>query len=97
MPSLFKKIPAIYDVVANNVSQAEEDALLILFERTMQTTQYSLAREARFDTSDFAQSHANGVDGFALILSRQTIHEVIIWEGRFSRGNQALKVMGILE
>ncbi|PIQ12816.1 MAG: hypothetical protein CO125_07995 [Hydrogenophilales bacterium CG_4_9_14_3_um_filter_59_35] len=63
----------------------------------MKSIATTLAREARFDTSDFASAKEQGCGGFHLILSRRRADSRETWRGEFSKGDQQLTVIGCLE
>lgn len=54
----------------------------------MKSIATTLAREARFDTSDFATAKERNCEGFQMTLQRLTIDSGDFWHGRFSRAEQ---------
>jgi hypothetical protein len=63
----------------------------------MKTIAATLAREAKFDTSDFATANERGCEGFALLVSRARDESRNEWFGAFQRGEQRLDIIGHLE
>lgn len=87
----------IVDVVACGVEGKERDALLDYFGYWMKTVARFQIREAVFETSDLATARERGVAGFVLRIKRMPVEEGLVWEGEFSRGEQRLAVIGVLE
>ncbi|WP_119632667.1 hypothetical protein [Methylocaldum marinum] len=96
MTNRYKKA-VIEDTVSHGIDEDEQSNLLDLFEYAMKSTATTLAREARFDTSDFATAKERNCEGFQLTLQRLTIDGRDFWHGRFSRAEQQLTVTGSLE
>lgn len=91
------KHAVIEDITSHGIEAAEQSNLLDLFEHAMKSIATTLAREARFDTSDFASTKEHGCGGFHLILSRLRADSRETWRGEFSKGDQQLTVIGSLE
>ena len=85
------------DTVSHGLDEDEQSNLLDLFEHAMKSTATTLAREARFVTSDFATAKARNCEGFQLTLQRLRIDGRDVWQGQFSRGEQQLTVTASLE
>lgn len=96
MTNRFKKV-VIEDIVSHRIDEKEQTNLLDLFEHAMKSIATTLAREAMFDTSDFATAKERNCEGFYLRLQRLTIDGRDFWHGRFSRAEQQLTVTGSLE
>ena len=96
MTNRYKKA-AIEDIVSHGIDEVEQSNLLDLFEYAMKSTATTLAREARFDTSDFATATERNCEGFQLTLQRLRIDGRDVWKGRFSRAEQQLAVTASLE
>jgi hypothetical protein len=86
----------IADVVANGVTDAERERLLDVFEGVMKRVATCGAREAVFNTTDFANARHWGVAGFALRVKQMQAGDSLAWTGEFSREVQRLEVLGIL-
>ena len=91
------KRAVIEDVSCHGVDDATQSNLLDLFEHAMKSIATTLAREARFDTADFASAQQHGCGGFHLIVSRLRADGRETWRGEFSKGDQQLTVCGCLE
>ena len=63
----------------------------------MKSIATTLAREARFDMSDFATAKERNCEGFQLTLQRLHVDGRDVWQGRFSRAEQRLTVIASLE
>lgn len=87
----------IDDVTSRNIDAGLQDDLLDLFESAMKSVATTLAREAKFDTTDFATSTARGCEGFTLLISRARTDSRDAWFGAFQRGDERLDVIGHLE
>jgi hypothetical protein len=87
----------IDDVSSRSIDDALQANLLDLFEYAMKTIAATLAREAKFDTSDFATANERGCEGFALLVSRARAESRNEWFGAFQRGEQRLDIIGHLE
>lgn len=96
MTNRFKKA-VIEDTVSHGIDEDEQSNLLDLFEHAMMSIATTLAREARFDTSDFATAKERNCDGFQLTLQRLHVDGRDVWQGRFSRAEQRLTVIASLE
>ncbi len=96
MTNRYKKA-VIEDITSHGIDDAIQSNLLDLFEHAMKAIATTLAREARFDTSDFASAKQNGCGGFHLIVSRLRADNRETWRGEFSKGDQQLTVFGCLE
>lgn len=96
MSSRFKKA-VIEDTVSHGIDEDEQSDLLDLFEYAMKSIATTLAREARFDTSDFATAKERNCEGFQLTLQRLHIDGRDVWKGQFSRAEQQLAVTASLE
>lgn len=96
MTNKYHKV-VIEDVVSSGVSADEQENLLDLFEHAMKAIAATLAREARFDTSDFATAKQRGASGFQLVVIRETVADRRIWRGQFTRDGQRLDVLGSFE
>lgn len=96
MTNRYKKA-MIEDTVSHGIDEDEQSNLLDLFEYAMKSTATTLAREARFDTSDFATSTERNCEGFQLTLQRMRIDGRVVWKGQFSRAEQQLAVSASLE
>ncbi len=91
------KQAVIEDIISHGIDDAMQSNLLDLFEHAMKSIAITLAREARFDTSDFASAKQHGCGGFYLIVSRLRTEIRESWRGEFSKGDQHLTVIGSLE
>lgn len=91
------KTAVIEDFTSYGISEAEQSNLLDIFEYAMKSIAATLAREAKFDTSDFATAKQRGCEGFTFWVRRARAHERNTWQGEFSKGNQHLTVLGSLE
>lgn len=96
MTNRYKK-PVIEDTVSRGLDEDEQSNLLDLFEHTMESVATTLAREAKFDTSDFATAKERNGEAFQLTLQRLSIDGRDFWQGEFSRAEQQLTVTGSLE
>lgn len=96
MSTRFKKA-VIDDVTTHNVEAPLQSNLLDLFESAMKSIAPTLAREATFDTSDFATAKARGCEGFTLLLRQARADCRDGWFGSFQRGDDRLDVIGHLE
>ncbi|AET91697.1 hypothetical protein BYI23_B010900 [Burkholderia sp. YI23] len=96
MSSRFKT-PIIDDITALNIDAVQQENLLDLFEYAMQSMATTLAREANFDTTDFATARLGGCEGFTLQMRRALADSRDSWLGTFLKENQRLDVMGHLE
>lgn len=96
MTNRFKKA-VIEDTVSHGIDEDEQSNLLDLFEHDMMSIATTLAREARFDTSDFATAKERNCEGFQLTLQRLHVDGRDVWQGRFSRAEQRLTVIASLE
>jgi len=91
------KTAVIDDVTSRNIDASLQDHLLDLFESAMKSVASTLAREAKFDTTDFATAKGRGCDGFTLLMSRTRADSRDGWFGAFQRGDERLDVIGHLE
>ena len=91
------KRAVIEDISCHGIDDATQSNLLDLFEHAMKSIATTLAREARFDTADFALAQQHGCGGFHLIVSRLRADGRETWRGEFSKGDQQLTVFGCLE
>ena len=96
MTNRYKKA-VIEDVVSHDIDAAKQSKLIDLFEHAMKSVATTLAREARFDTSDFATAKQANCDGFQLTLQRLHVDGREVWQGQFSRAEQRLTVIAFLE
>ncbi len=96
MTNRYKKA-VIDDTVSNGLDEDEQSNLLDLFEHAMKSIATTLAREARFDTSDFATAKERNCEGFQLTLQRLRVDGRDVWKGQFSRAEQLLAVTASLE
>lgn len=96
MTNRFKKA-VIEDTVSHCIDEDEQSNLLDLFEHAMKSIAATLAREARFETSDFATAKQRNCEGFQLTLQRLRIDGRNVWQGQFSRAEQQLTVTASLE
>lgn len=87
------KHAVIDDVTSHNIDASLQDNLLDLFESAMKSVATTLAREAKFDTTDFATAKGRCCEGFTLLVSRTRDG----WFGAFQRGDERLDVIGHLE
>ena len=83
--------------VSHGIDEDEQSNLLDLFESAMKSIATTLAREARFDMSDFATAKQRNCEGFQLTLQRLRIDGRIVWQGQFSRAEQQFTVTASLE
>ena len=67
------------------------------FEHAMKSIATTLAREARFETSDFATAKERNCEGFQLTLQRLRNDGRDVWKGQFSRAEQQLAVTASFE
>jgi hypothetical protein len=96
MSNRFKRA-IIDDVTSRNINANLQDYLLDLFESAMKSVSTTLVREAKFDTTDFANAKALGCEGFTLLVSRTHAYSRDGWLGAFQRGDERLDVIGHLE
>lgn len=96
MTTKYKKA-VIEDAASHGIDEDEQSNLLDLFEHAMKSIATTLAREARFDTSDFATAKERNCEGFQLTLKRLSIDDREFWHGEFNRAEQQLTVTGSLE
>ena len=96
MSNQFKKA-VVDDVSCCSIDETLQASLLDLFEYAMKTVAVTLAREAKFETSDFATANERGCEGFALLVSRARADSRKEWFGAFQRGEQRLDVIAHLE
>jgi hypothetical protein len=87
----------IEDAVSHGIAEDEQSNLLDLFEHAMKSIATTLAREARFETSDFATAKERNCEGFQLTLQRLRIDGRDVWKGQFSRAEQQLAVTASFE
>lgn len=87
----------IDDITSRNIDAVLQDDLLDLFESAMRSVAATLAREAKFDTTDFATAEERGCKGFTLLLSLARPDSRDAWFGAFQRGDQHLDIVGHLE
>ncbi|MCE2646977.1 MAG: hypothetical protein LW835_17630 [Burkholderiaceae bacterium] len=87
----------IEDTASRGLDEDEQSNLLDLFEHAMKSIATTLAREARFDTSDFATAKERNCEGFQLTLQRLHVDGRDVWKGQFSRAEQQLAVTASLE
>jgi hypothetical protein len=92
MSSRFHTI-SIEDFVAHEIDADAQHQLLDLFESAVRSMLPTLAREARFETSDFASAEQRDVTGFSLHLTRLGRGEQRMWQGSFTRIGQRLEVL----
>lgn len=81
-------------MISRNIDASMQDHL---FESAMKSVASTPAREAKFDTTDFATTKGRGCDGFTLLVSRTRTDSRDGWFGAFQRGNERLDVIGHLE
>lgn len=96
MSNRFKRA-VIDDATSCNIDASLQDNLLDLFETAMKSVASTLAREAKFDTADFATARGRGCEGFTLLVSRTRPDSRDGWFGAFQRGDERLDVIGHLE
>ncbi|MFN9574255.1 MAG: hypothetical protein ACK50S_00715 [bacterium] len=96
MTNRYKKA-VIEDTASRGLDEDEQSNLLDLFEHAMKSIATTLAREARFDTSDFATAKERNCEGFQLTLQRLHVDGRDVWKGQFSRAEQQLAVTASLE
>jgi len=88
-------VVTIEDFVANEIDADAQHELLDLFETAVRAMRPTLAREARFETSDFASAAPPGVTGFSLHLARLGRGDQTLWQGTFTRIGQRLEVLAM--
>jgi hypothetical protein len=86
----------IDDVFSRNIDAKLQEHLLDLFRSAMVSISTTLAREAKFDTTDFGNAKDLGCDGFKLLLSLARTNSRDFWFGAFQRGDERLDVVGHL-
>ncbi|CAE6686642.1 hypothetical protein [Candidatus Nitrotoga fabula] len=96
MSNRFKKI-IIDDVISTNFAPGLQDDLLDLFESALKSIVCTLAREAVFDTSDFATAARRGCTGYTLRIIRVTFESGVSWHGVFTKESQRMEVIAHLE
>jgi len=96
MSNRFKRA-IIDDVTSRNINANLQDYLLDLFESAMKSVSTTLVREAKFDTTDFANAKALGCEGFTLLMIRTSHVSLGAWLGSFQRGDERLEIVGHLE
>jgi hypothetical protein len=94
MSSRFHAV-TIEDFVANEIEADAQHELLDLFESAVRSMLPTLAREARFETSDFGTAEQRGVTGFSLHLTRLGRGEQTMWQGTFTRIGQRMEVVAM--
>lgn len=94
MSSRFHAV-TIEDFVANEIDADAQHELLDLFESAVRSMLPTLAREARFETSDFASAEQRDVAGFSLHLTRLGRGKQTMWQGSFTRIGQRLEVLAL--
>ena len=87
----------IDDGTSRNINASLQDHLLDLFESAMKPVATTLAREAKFDTNDFATAKARGCEGFTPPVSRTRADSRDGLFGSFQRGDERLDLIGHLE
>lgn len=88
-------VVTIEDFVANEIDSDAQYHLLDLFESAVRSMLPTLAREARFETSDFGTAEQRSVAGFSLHLTRLGRGEQTMWQGSFTRIGQRLEVLAL--
>jgi hypothetical protein len=96
MNNRYKKA-MIEDITSKDIDAAQQSNLLDLFESAMKAIATTLAREAKFDTTDFATAKQRNCEGFQLLVRRVCNDGRNTWCGEFSKANQRLNVIGTLE
>jgi hypothetical protein len=96
MSNRFKKA-VIEGVTSHGIDITQQAHLLDLFESAMKSIATTLAREAKFDTTDFATAKQRNCQGFQLLVQRVCIEGQSQWHGEFSKADQRLNVIGSLE
>lgn len=96
MTNRYKKA-IIEDITSHGIEAAQQSHLLDLFEYAMKSIAPTLAREARFETTDFASAKQRGCEGFRLLLNRTRSDSREIWYGEFTNGEQRISVIASLE
>lgn len=96
MSNKYKKA-VIDDVTSQGIEAAQQSHLLDLFESALKSMATTLARQATFNTSDFATAKQRGCEGFQLRLDRVPTEEQTVWSGEFSRGDQRFTAIGSLD
>lgn len=96
MSNRFKKV-IIDDVTSTNLTPGLQDDLLDLFESALQAIACTLAREAVFDTTDFATAARRGCTGYTLRIIRVTLETGVSWHGAFTKESQRMEVIAHLE
>lgn len=96
MTNRYKKA-VIEDTVSHCIDEDQQSNLLDLFESAMKSIATTLAREARFDMSDFATAKERNCEGFQLTLQRLRIDGRNVWQGQFRRAEQQFSVTASLE
>ena len=96
MSNRFKKV-IIDDVTSTNLAPGLQDDLLDLFESALQSIACTLAREAVFDTTDFATAAKRGCAGYTLRIMRVTLESGQSWHGEFTKDTQRMEVIAHLE
>lgn len=91
------KMAVIDDVVSSGIDSALQENLLDFFVHAMKAISATLAREAKFDTSDFATANQRGCEAFQLRLCRLSTDDRAVWRGEITKGDQHLTVIGHLE
>ena len=96
MSNRFKTV-IIDDVTSTNLAPGLQGDLLDLFESALQSIVTSLAREAVFDTTDFATAARRGCTGYALRIIRVKFESGVSWHGEFTKDTQRMEVIAHLE
>lgn len=96
MSNRFKRA-VIDDMTSRNINTNLQDYLLDLFESAMKSISTTLVREAKFDTTDFANAKALGCEGFTLLMTRAHHDSPGAWLGSFQRGDERIDIIGHLE
>jgi hypothetical protein len=96
MSNQFKRA-IIDDILSENIDSLMQNNLINIFISVMKTTARMQARQAVFDTTDFATSHQIGCDGFLLTVTRARADSANEWIAVFHRDKQRLDLIGHLE
>jgi len=88
------KHAAIDDVTSRNIDANLQAHLLDMFESAIRSVATTMVREAKFDTTDFANAKQHGCEGFTLLVSRTHADSLDGWFGAFQRGDERLDVVG---
>jgi hypothetical protein len=93
---LFYKM-LIEDCENAKCTTAEQNQLMVVYERTVKRMPTTLARKAWFELADFSGAKEQGIDGFNLMIERTIHNGVEQWVGNFRNDQKNLKIISTLK